>query len=58
VSTAGLLTPAGKHFTFHMGRILAGWKHEKVPPAAAARAREEAERHLTRWRRANADLRP
>jgi hypothetical protein len=41
-----------------MGRILAGWKHEKVPPAAAARAREEAERHLTRWRRANANLRP
>jgi uncharacterized protein len=58
LTTSGLLTPAGKHFTFHMGRILAGWKHEKVPPAAAARAREEAERHLTRWRRANADLRP
>lgn len=58
LATSGLLTPAGKNFTSHMRRILAGWKYEKVPPAAAARAREEAERHLAHWRQANADLRP
>lgn len=58
LTASGLLTPEGKHFTFHMRRILAGWTYEKVPPAAAARAREEVECHLARWRQANAGLRP
>lgn len=58
ITASGLLTPAGKHFAAHMRKVLAVWLHEKVPPAAAARAREEVERHLDRWRRANPGLRP
>ncbi|GAA3573079.1 HEXXH motif domain-containing protein [Nonomuraea rosea] len=51
--TSGLLTPAGKAFAGHMRRVLAGWRNEPVPPAALARAQEETQRHLTRWRQAN-----
>ncbi|GAA3701302.1 HEXXH motif domain-containing protein [Nonomuraea antimicrobica] len=53
---SGLLTPAGKHFAAHMCRVLADWQSEQVPSAAAARARAANERHLVRWRRANAGL--
>ncbi|QFY05564.1 HEXXH motif domain-containing protein [Nonomuraea phyllanthi] len=53
---SGLLTPAGKHFAATMRRVLAAWQAEQVSPAAAATAREENERHLARWRQANANV--
>jgi HEXXH motif-containing protein len=50
---SGRLTPAGEHFVCGMRGTLRAWRAEPVPRAALARARSDAERHMSRWRRRN-----
>ncbi len=52
---SGQLTPAGEQFVTGMARTLRGWEHEPVPPAARMIAKQNAERHLARWRLRNGD---
>lgn len=50
---SGRLTPAGEEFVCGMRGTLRAWRDEPVPHAALARARGDAERHMSHWRRRN-----
>lgn len=49
------LTAEGRRFVAGMARTLESWRGDAVPAEAAARAREEAEQHLARWRLRNGE---
>ncbi|MGH4000847.1 MAG: HEXXH motif domain-containing protein [Pseudonocardiaceae bacterium] len=52
---SGQLTPTGEQFVAGMARALRGWEDELVPPTARMIAKQNAERHLARWRLRNGD---
>jgi HEXXH motif-containing protein len=51
----GRLTTAGADFVGEMADVLDGWCREPVSGDALALARQEADRHLTRWQSDNGD---
>ncbi|MGH3819799.1 MAG: aKG-HExxH-type peptide beta-hydroxylase, partial [Pseudonocardiaceae bacterium] len=52
---SGRLTPAGEQFVASMARTLRSWEDELVPAEARMIARQNAERHLARWRLRNGE---
>jgi hypothetical protein len=56
ILASGHLTPRGESFLAGMAKTVSSWQDDTVPAAACQYARDEAQRHVTRWELENGPI--